>query len=454
MKVRSKLKANKSEIRRCSSVLKAREHGFSHGQNLPANRIFNLQRTIGNHTVQRLIKSGGIQAKLKIGLPNDKYEKEADRVAEQVLSMSEPQVQLSDQNSPLVQRQIELEEKEDEEEPLMTKSISKNTQKGQDNFRNRLNLNRYSGHALHDTNRDFMEGRFGVDLSAVRVHTDSNAVQMNRELNAEAFTYGEHIYFGAGRYNPATSTGKKLLGHELTHVVQQKNDLQRAGTPSSKVLASRPLRDSKVLKKSLDGEKNHIMAYQTGIVKPGELASLSPQIQLYQSKICKRRSTQFKDFPKTYISEINIDLTSPNHSVTLIWIGPNKSRGPKGPFHSSPGAGRCGLDCNDAATSRKNESLCTPKGTNKVEKYRCIMPGHPSAKNVTYFHWGRRIALHYFPSRPKYPASHGCVRLPLHASRLIYDNSRKNLTTVKVSGTWKGKICYDKKDRRRRRKGK
>ncbi|NOZ70116.1 MAG: DUF4157 domain-containing protein [Deferribacteres bacterium] len=67
-----------------------------------------------------------------------------------------------------------------------------------------------------------MERRFGADFSSVRVHTDSNAVQMNRQLNAQAFTYGKDIYFGAGRYSPGTASGRRLLAHELTHVVQQK----------------------------------------------------------------------------------------------------------------------------------------------------------------------------------------------------------------------------------------
>jgi len=69
--------------------------------------------------------------------------------------------------------------------------------------------------------RAFFEPRFGVDFSGVRVHTDSNAVQMNRELNAQAFTHGRDIYFGAGKYNLGTTSGKRLLAHELTHVVQQ-----------------------------------------------------------------------------------------------------------------------------------------------------------------------------------------------------------------------------------------
>jgi hypothetical protein len=66
-----------------------------------------------------------------------------------------------------------------------------------------------------------MEPRFGVDFSQVRVHTDGAAVQMNRDLNAQAFAHGSNIYFGAGKYNPSSSDGKQLLAHELTHVVQQ-----------------------------------------------------------------------------------------------------------------------------------------------------------------------------------------------------------------------------------------
>ena len=72
-----------------------------------------------------------------------------------------------------------------------------------------------------------MERNFDVDFSNVRVHKDSNAVQMTRELNAQAFTYGRDIYFGAGRYNPRSSSGKRLLAHELTHVLQQNGNLQQ-----------------------------------------------------------------------------------------------------------------------------------------------------------------------------------------------------------------------------------
>ena len=69
-----------------------------------------------------------------------------------------------------------------------------------------------------------MEVAFGADFSQVRVHTNQNAVQMNRDLGAKAFTHGSDIYFNADRYSPATASGKALLAHELTHVVQPPPD--------------------------------------------------------------------------------------------------------------------------------------------------------------------------------------------------------------------------------------
>ncbi len=72
-----------------------------------------------------------------------------------------------------------------------------------------------------------MSNSFGVDFSHVNVHTNNEAVGMNRELGAQAFTHGSDIYFNSGKYNPETSTGKHLLAHELTHVVQQGNGIQK-----------------------------------------------------------------------------------------------------------------------------------------------------------------------------------------------------------------------------------
>ena len=195
---------------------------------------------------------GMIQAKLKINEPGDIYEQEADRVADAVMQMPEPGVQrevepeeeerlqakpLVNQITPLVhvQRQeeteeeeekepieeLEKEEEEGEEVPIMTKGISGKKPQMRDDLRMQLNQSRDGVQPLPKADRSFMERNFGVDFSSVRVHKDSNAVQMTRELNAQAFTYGRDIYFGAGRYNPRSSSGKRLLAHELTHVLQQ-----------------------------------------------------------------------------------------------------------------------------------------------------------------------------------------------------------------------------------------
>ncbi|MCB0374396.1 MAG: DUF4157 domain-containing protein [Sinomicrobium sp.] len=77
------------------------------------------------------------------------------------------------------------------------------------------------GRPLSPAARAYFEPRFGVDFSRVRVHTDTRAAKTSRSINARAFTVGRDIAFGAGEYSPGTDTGKKLLAHELTHVLQQ-----------------------------------------------------------------------------------------------------------------------------------------------------------------------------------------------------------------------------------------
>lgn len=79
-----------------------------------------------------------------------------------------------------------------------------------------------SGQPLHTDTRSFMEERFGHDFSQVQVHHDRLAQRSSADINALAFTHKNHIVFGTGQYQPQTDKGKKLLAHELTHVVQQR----------------------------------------------------------------------------------------------------------------------------------------------------------------------------------------------------------------------------------------
>lgn len=84
-----------------------------------------------------------------------------------------------------------------------------------------IEARRGAGSPLPEPVRAEMEGHLGVDLSAVRVHTDSAAASLNRSVQAEAFTTGPDVFFAPGRFDPSSSAGRGLLAHELTHVVQQ-----------------------------------------------------------------------------------------------------------------------------------------------------------------------------------------------------------------------------------------
>jgi hypothetical protein len=213
----------------------------------------------------------GVQPKLKVGQPGDKYEVEADRVAEEVVSyqpdnqpfFAAPQTQLIQQKpiaeriTPLVQLQEEEEEElqpklldttvqrqeeeeeelqmqseDEEEEMLQTQLIEEEEEMLQPSAdsplksslsatEQKLNSSKTSGKPLGVETRKEMERSFGVDFSGIKVHTDSTAVQLNKELGAQAFTSENNIYFNEGKYNPQSQGGKRLLAHELTHTVQQ-----------------------------------------------------------------------------------------------------------------------------------------------------------------------------------------------------------------------------------------
>ena len=187
------------------------------GGSSQAGMLRQLQRTYGNSYVGRVI-----QAKLTVGEPGDLYEQEADRVADAVMRMSESTVSgvLSHSNS-IQPMPIQRMRTEEEEEKIHPKESPGQTPTVTPVLETRLDGTRGGGEPLPESVRSYMGPRFGADFSGVRVHTGSNAIQMNRDLNAQAFTRQRDIYFGAGRYSPETRDGQRLLAHELTHVVQQ-----------------------------------------------------------------------------------------------------------------------------------------------------------------------------------------------------------------------------------------
>ncbi|MHC5594881.1 MAG: eCIS core domain-containing protein, partial [Nostoc sp.] len=159
------------------------------------------QRSFG-HDISRIALRRP-QAKLTVGEPGDKYEQEADWVANQVMRMVVPD-KLNAQSLEPVEDSLQRKctACEQEEDKIQTKPSIQTANDGGlqagDNIESRLNSSKGGGSTLSDEVRSFMEPRFDADFSFVRVHTDSEAVQMNRELGAQAFTHGSDVYYGAG----------------------------------------------------------------------------------------------------------------------------------------------------------------------------------------------------------------------------------------------------------------
>ncbi len=157
------------------------------------------------------------QAKLTVGSANDPLEHEADAVADRVMRMPEQS---------FVQRKCASCEEEDKvQRKSLTSFIQKTGIQGgfaaSDAISNKINASKGGGSSMDSHTQSFMQNRFGADFSDVKIHTGGDAIQMNRDLNAKAFTVGNDIYFNEGRYSPNSDSGKHLLAHELTHTVQQ-----------------------------------------------------------------------------------------------------------------------------------------------------------------------------------------------------------------------------------------
>ena len=183
------------------------------------------------------------QPKLTLGAPGDAFELEADRVAEQVMRMPETSV-ASAPAGPGGVRSIQRKcatcaAAEAAGRPAPCPAC---TGRGDDETIRRRpdgvgasgstaldattsatirGLGDGGGVPLPARERAYFEPRFGRSFGGVRVHTGPEAVQASRAIHARAFTYGHSVAFGAGQYAPGTAAGRRLLAHELTHVVQQ-----------------------------------------------------------------------------------------------------------------------------------------------------------------------------------------------------------------------------------------
>lgn len=185
-----------------------------------------------------------IQCKSILSSPNDPFEREADEVANKVMeanetrpvSRTQPKLQFKcekceEEENLSAKASLQTieggkEEKQEVDElpetPIQRKAETGVTGKINSNgIMDRLSKTKSGGEILAYDTRNSMEMAFGHDFSRVRIHNDSEAAALSHELSAQAFTHVNHIYFAKGRYEPGQSYGKRLLAHELTHVVQQ-----------------------------------------------------------------------------------------------------------------------------------------------------------------------------------------------------------------------------------------
>jgi hypothetical protein len=199
----------------------------------PDNAVLRLQQTIGNRGVRRLLGRPSLQSKLTVSHPGDVYERQADRVADAVMRMTDrndvERVQKPGSGpGEQISRQPQEEKEWDSALPLQRKPAGGAASGVSPGVESSIISRGSGGQPLPDAVRDFFEPRFGQDFSDVRVHTGSKSARSARELDARAFTVGRNIVMGAGQYSPGTSDGRQLLAHELTHVIQQRSNTAQA----------------------------------------------------------------------------------------------------------------------------------------------------------------------------------------------------------------------------------
>jgi len=245
-------------------------------------------KSLGNSSIQRAdnLEEEDLQTKPVAGT----VQREAMPEEEEALQTKASPTPYTLHPTPSLQREDTAEEE------LQTKSSpTPHTPHPTPSLENRLNSSKGGGSPLPQDVKGFMESRFRTDFSQVRVHTDSEAVQMNRDLNAQAFTHKQDVYFGAGK-----APGKDVLtAHELTHVVQQMDGIQTKNTHDTPNVQPKC---PSCKEESFISRKNDV----TQIIQRYSVQDGNPDQQSYISSIHQRAYTALNiAYPMTYYGSNN-----------------------------------------------------------------------------------------------------------------------------------------------------
>lgn len=192
-------------------------HGRSPFAAAPLHPMVSLQQQAGNQAVQQLMRAGAIHAKFTVSQPKDAEEQEADRMADRVMRVHAGFLPSSCSCSAGGEMCEECGHKQDA-------SVARKTANGAAPPAPNHGIDRVlgsQGRPLDPAARAYFEPRFGRDFGGVQVHTGGEAEQSAGAINARAYTVGNHIAFASAQYQPSSSEGRRLLAHELAHVVQQ-----------------------------------------------------------------------------------------------------------------------------------------------------------------------------------------------------------------------------------------
>ena len=176
----------------------------------------------GNLATQRLLRSGVIRPQLAVSQPGDTYEQEADQIADHVMRMPEPGLYRSCASC---ESGAMCSSCKDNNSSLQRKAGQENSSPANSHSAVNFVSGFGPGRPLDPAVRGFFEKRLGADLTNVRVHADNQAAESAQSIHALAYTLGRDVVFAHGQYAPETTEGRRLIAHELAHVLQQKEGL-------------------------------------------------------------------------------------------------------------------------------------------------------------------------------------------------------------------------------------
>jgi hypothetical protein len=347
---------------------------------------------------------------------------------------------------------------------------------------------RSPGEPLDVATRTNMESRIGHDFSRVRIHSDAAAAASAHELDARAYTRGPHVVFGQGEYRPDVAEGRRLIAHELVHVVQQRTGVAGAVTlphghrgrfeaqqdaVATSVLQEDAARSASAISGAATGLQRQPISDQddtltvdvdevldgdfpvgggipVGAEPEGETEYVeaeeeAPDVETIQFQkkaptAAKKRAAPAKKkdakpaAPPKKTTRIDVDLSS--QTLTITWSDGTQSK----PVAISSGRGLPNTKDDPCADPNLEDSNCTPSGT--------FTPGIKGGRDFKNkkgdsMSWyvqlegpgatNRGIGIHDAQPVTGAPASHGCVRVDDATARTINKSITKD-TVIAIGG--------------------